>query len=75
MLSFVIVFTRDNCKVAIVDSTGKNNNLHQLWDRKYPGKKIDIVWLAPSRKKAIETANAWNDAYKENNELLGFDEI
>ena len=62
---FIISIKRNGKRLAYVKSISENYNLKGLFPE-----DAETITAASSRKKAVETAAAWNTTWKNENKLL-----
>lgn len=75
-LYFVIQITKNGKHYAYVDEVNKGLNLCGLFEgrHEFDERTLDVVMYAPSKKHALEVAEAWNKTFKENGTLIDWGE-
>ena len=71
-LYFVIQITKNGKHYAYIDEVNKALNLYGLFEgrHEFGGRKIDSVMYMPSKKRALEIAEAWNNIFKNEGTLI-----
>lgn len=61
-LYFAIAFEKDGKHFAMVETVPAYLNLRHA----FPNKNISVIHYCDTKKEAFETAETWNNAYREN---------
>ena len=71
-LYFVISIDKNGKHYAYVDEVYENYNLCGLFEgrHEFDGRTLQVVMHVPTKKKAHELAEAWNETYKNNGTLI-----